>query len=82
LFGAAIMDLWKAAVTKAGTTDATAVQKVLDTFTKVPTIVGDTTYTSTSHIALDRPMDILQVQNGKISFLEPWQVKQAPTLTG
>jgi branched-chain amino acid transport system substrate-binding protein len=82
LFGAAVMDLWKQAVEKAGTTEGTAVQKVLETFNKVPTIVGDTTYTSTSHIALDRPMEILQVQNGKISYLETWQVKQAPSLTG
>jgi branched-chain amino acid transport system substrate-binding protein len=82
LFGAAVMDLWKQAVEKAGTTEGAAVQKVLETFNKVPTIVGDTTYTGTSHIALDRPMEIMQVQNGKISYLETWQVKQAPTLTG
>jgi branched-chain amino acid transport system substrate-binding protein len=82
LFGGAVMDLWKAAVTQANSTDATAVQKVLDTFQKVPTIVGDTTYTSTSHIALDRPMEIMQVQKGVISFLESWQVKEAPTASG
>jgi branched-chain amino acid transport system substrate-binding protein len=82
LFGAAIMDLWKRAVTEAKTTNAGAVQKKLDTFRNVSTIVGATTYTSTAHIALDRPMEILAITNGKIHYLETWKVKKAPSLTG
>ncbi len=83
LFGGAVMDLWKKAVEDAKTTDADPVQKALDSFRNVDTIVGPTTYTSTSHIALDRPMLIMQVQNGKISYSgETWKVKKAPTPTG
>ena len=82
LFGAAIMDLWKKAVIQAGTTDAKAVHAKLDTFRNVPTIVGATTYTSTSHIALNRPMEILQIQHGKISYLETWRVRKSPGLKG
>lgn len=83
LFGGAVMDLWKKAVEDAKTTDADPVQKALDSFRNVDTIVGPTTYTDTSHIALDRPMLIMQVQNGKISYSgETWKVKKAPTPTG
>jgi branched-chain amino acid transport system substrate-binding protein len=82
LFGGAIMDLWKRAVAQAKSTDATRVQKALDTFRNVPTIVGGTTYTPTSHIALNRPMEIIQIQKGKPSFLMTWKVKKAPTVSG
>jgi branched-chain amino acid transport system substrate-binding protein len=83
LFGAAVMDLWKKAVEEAGTTDAEPVRKALDSFKDVDTLVGATTYTDTAHIALDRPMLIMEVQDGKIRFSgETWKVKKPPTLTG
>ena len=82
LFGAAIMDLYKKAVIAAGTTSAQAVHAKLDTFRNVPTIVGATTYTKTAHIALNRPMEILQIQHGKISYLETWKVRKSPGLKG
>ncbi len=83
LFGGAVMDLWKKAVEDAKTTDADPVQKALDSFRNVDTIVGPTTYTDTSHIALDRPMLIMEVQDGKIRYSgETWKVKKAPTPTG
>jgi branched-chain amino acid transport system substrate-binding protein len=83
LFGAAVMDLWKKAVEQAKTTDAEPVRKALDSFRNVDTLVGSTTYTDTAHIALDRPMLIMEIQNGKIRYSgETWKVKKAPTLTG
>jgi branched-chain amino acid transport system substrate-binding protein len=83
LFGAAVMDLWKKAVEQAGTTDAEPVRKALDSFKNVDTLVGSTTYTDTSHIALDRPMLIMEVKNGDIHYSgETWKVKKAPTPTG
>ncbi len=83
LFGAALMDLWKKAVEEAGTTDAEPVRKALDAFKDVPTIVGPTTYTDTLHIAVDRPMLIMEIQNGEIKYSgKTWKVKKAPTATG
>ena len=83
LFGGAVMDLWKKAVEQAKTTDAEPVRKALDSFRNVDTIVGATTYTDTAHIALDRPMLIMEVKDGKIHYSgETWKVKKAPTLTG
>jgi len=82
LYGAAIVDLWAKAVAKAGTTDAKAVAKALETFHNVPTTLGTTTYTSTSHIALARPMDIMQIQDGKPSYLQIWHVRKPPGLKG
>jgi hypothetical protein len=55
----------------------------LDSFRNVNTIVGATTYTDTAHIALDRPMLIMEVKNGKIQYSgETWKVRKPPTLTG
>lgn len=82
LFGAAIAEMYKEAVENAKSTEGEAVAKQLDTFTKVPTLVGSTTYTPEVHIALDRPMKIMQIQDGKPSYLETWQVEQAPGLEG
>ncbi len=82
LFGAAIVEMYKEAVEKAKSTDGEAVSKQLDTFKKVPTLVGATSYTPEVHIALDRPMLIMQIQNGKPSYLETWEVEKAPSLEG
>ena len=83
LFGAAVMDLWQKAVEQAKTTDAEPVRKQLDSFKNVETLVGATTYTDTAHIALDRPMLIMEVKDGKIHYSgETWKVQKAPTLTG
>lgn len=82
LFGPALLDIYKTAVEEAGTTDSSKLVEALEKFKKVKTIVGDTTYTKEAHIALDRPMRIMQIQNGKISFLQMWQIRQPPTLEG
>jgi branched-chain amino acid transport system substrate-binding protein len=68
--GYAIMEALEKAITTAGSTDAKAVAGALDKFNAEPLIVGPTTFTSTSHLSLGRPMAMIQVQNGKYSFLK------------
>jgi branched-chain amino acid transport system substrate-binding protein len=82
LFGVALMQLYQEAVKRAKSTDGTAVQKALETFKDVPTLVGKTSYTSEAHIVLNRPMRIMQVQNGKMGYLQMWEAKKSPTLDG
>lgn len=82
LFGPALLQIYVDAVKRAGTTDSQKVHEALDKFRNVPTLVGKTTYTPQAHIVLDRPMRIMQVQNGKMGYLEMWNVKKAPTLNG
>jgi branched-chain amino acid transport system substrate-binding protein len=76
------MQLYAEAVKRAGSTDGTAVQKALDGFKDVPTIVGKTSYSPTAHIVLNRPMRIMQVQQGKMGYLQMWEAKKSPTLDG
>ncbi|MEZ5076948.1 MAG: ABC transporter substrate-binding protein [Solirubrobacterales bacterium] len=83
LFGASILELFETAVERAGgTTEGQALADELDQFSEVPTLVGATTYTPDFHIVLDRPMLIMQIQNGKPSYLETWEVEKAPGLSG
>lgn len=82
LFGPALMQIYAEAVKRAGSTDPQKVAKALDSFKNVPTMVGKTSYTSQVHIVLDRPMRIMQVQNGKMGYLEMWNVRKAPKLDG
>ncbi len=83
LFGPAILELFQTAVEDAGgTTEGQALADELDQFDEVPTMVGATTYTPEFHIALDRPMLIMQIQDGKPSYLETWEVEKAPSLNG
>jgi len=82
LFGPALLQIYAAAVKKAGTTDAQAVAKALNSFKNVPTLVGQTTYTPEVHIVLNRPMRIMQVQNGRMGYLQVWKVRKAPKLNG
>lgn len=82
LFGPALMQIYATAVKRAGSTDPQKVAKALDSFKNVPTLVGQTTYTPQVHIVLDRPMRIMQVQSGKMGYLEMWKVRKAPKLDG
>lgn len=82
LFGAAILELFQTAAERAGSTEGTALSDELNKFQKVPTMVGSTTYTPEVHIALDRPMLVMQIQKGTPSYLETWQIEKAPGLNG
>ncbi len=75
-FGYALYELWSQAVERAGTTDGAAVAAELDKFKDVPTIVGETSYTPEVHIALQRPVRIMEIQGGKPQFLEKWDMQE------
>jgi len=52
-----------------GDTTGTVLAKALEELTDVPTIIGNTTFTAEEHFSLEREMEILEVQNGKIETL-------------
>ena len=78
--GAAILQLYQAAVQRAGTTDSMAVAARLDKLTNSPTVIGPVTYTSTVHIALEKTMRIMRIQDGKNSYLATWKPQAVPPL--
>lgn len=82
LYGTALMEIYAEAVKRAKSTDGAKVAAALDTFRDVPTILGPTSYTKDAHIVLSRPMRIMQVQKGKMGYLQMWTAKQSPTLGG
>lgn len=68
------------AAEKSGSFDGKALQAVLEAFDKEPLIVGPTTFTPELHINLNRPMRIIQVQNGKYSFVTEYGAEKVPEL--
>ena len=69
LRGYSVIEAWARAAERAGTTDPAEVARVLDTFTDEPLLVGPTTYTAELHIPVERPMTIIESQNGTFRFL-------------
>jgi branched-chain amino acid transport system substrate-binding protein len=82
LFGVALMQIYAEAVKRAHSLDGAALLKALNGFKDVPTLVGKTTYSPQAHLVLNRPMRIMQVQHGKMGFLQMWEAKKSPTLHG
>jgi branched-chain amino acid transport system substrate-binding protein len=80
LTGYVLGQLYAAAVEKAGSTDTEAVTKALNETTEEPTLLGPMTYTPEVHIALTRPMAVIEIKNGKPSFLETTQTAGEPPL--
>lgn len=58
------------AIEIAGSTNGDAVVKAIEGFDKQDLIIGPTSFSATAHIPLDRPMRIIEYQNGKPRFLE------------
>ena len=64
-----------------GKADGPTLAKALESFRNEPLLVGPTTYTTSCHIAVGRKMAMIQIQNGKPSFLSnvtPKKVPKAP----
>jgi branched-chain amino acid transport system substrate-binding protein len=80
LAGAAILQLYKAAVERAGTTNSAAVAAQLNKLRNFPTVIGPVTYTATVHIVLDKTMRIMQIQDGNNSYLATWKPEAVPPL--
>lgn len=73
----AFLQLWAAAVTKAGTTDAARVVALLNADTNAPTILGPRTFTPTLHIQTSEPMIVVSYADGKEAPVMEWRIKEA-----
>lgn len=69
VMGYAIAQMLREAIPKAGGTSGTALSGALNQLNNFSTVGGPVTYTSTVHIPLDRPLEILQFANGKPKYL-------------
>ncbi len=78
LRGYSAVQAWAKAANKAGSLDGDKVAAVLDTFNKTPLVIGPTTWTSTLHIATDRPMTIIGVTDGKFKAEGRYSVEKFP----
>ena len=58
------------AAQRADTPETADLLTAMNQFDAEPLRVGQTTYTEDLHITLDRPMVMLEIQNGKPAFLE------------
>jgi branched-chain amino acid transport system substrate-binding protein len=70
MFGYEVIETIKRGVEIAGSTDGPALAKAIETFKDEPLLTGPTTYTPTCHAPIARPLAMMQIQNGKASFLE------------
>ncbi|SNB71965.1 amino acid/amide ABC transporter substrate-binding protein, HAAT family [Arboricoccus pini] len=70
------LDLWGKAVTKAGTTDAAAVTKVMESYKDEPTLLGPRTFTNKLHIQ-DQPLELIaMVGSGKGQVIDQWRIDE------
>jgi branched-chain amino acid transport system substrate-binding protein len=67
------LQLWTKAVGEAGTTDAKAVVKVMETYKAEPTLLGPKEYTSKLHIQVHVPLIIKTVTHGEEKFVTFWK---------
>lgn len=65
--GYALVQVVAAGIEKARTTDGPALAKAIDSLGPIDTILGPTQFTPGRHLSYDRPMAILQIQNGRSS---------------
>jgi branched-chain amino acid transport system substrate-binding protein len=80
VFGYLVIEKWSRAVERAGTTDAKAVVAELEKFDREPTIIGPSSFSSELHIQVDRPLLVMEVQNGKQQALELWEPSFTPDM--
>jgi branched-chain amino acid transport system substrate-binding protein len=67
--GYSVMEAYKLAITRAKSTDTEKVNAQIQKFRNEKLIVGPTTFTKTARQSQGRPMRIIQVQDGKFSYL-------------
>lgn len=76
--GYSVIEAFKIAAERAGTTEGVALAAELEKFEDEPLLVGDTTFDSTNHMSIYRPMRIMQIQDGVTSFITMWQPQNVP----
>ncbi len=70
LLGYGLVEVVKAAYEKAGSTDGDKMMEALQSFDEQPVIFGVQSFSAEHHQDVNRPMKILEVQNGKHSYVE------------
>jgi len=78
---ALIEALAKAVEGAGGSTEGAALQKQLETFNKEPLLLT-TTFTDKYHITLNRTLRVMEIQDGKTTFVEEWTPKVTPIPPG
>lgn len=78
---AMVQAIAKAVEGTGGSTDGVELGKQLETFDDEPLLLP-TTFDAEYHIALSRTLRILQIQDGKTSFIEEWTPKVTPLPEG
>lgn len=70
MFGYEVIETIKRGVEIAGTAEGPALAKAIETFKDEPLLVGPTSYSPTCHAPIARPLAMMQIQQGKASFVE------------
>ena len=73
--GYSLVEALAEAMEQAKTTDSEPVTKALDAFTDQDLLAGPTTYTPEVHMPNGRPMRVMQIKDGKVSFLQMFEPK-------
>lgn len=81
VLGYAMIEAWKEAIERAGTTDSAAVRDELRKFDGVELIMGPTSFTAEKHMIHDWPMVIREVTNGQPKALERRAPSEIPEIT-
>jgi len=68
------------AVEEAGSTDPEAVRDALNEFDGVELLAGPTTFTPETHINIERPLAVLEIKDGKGSFVQEFTPEKVPPI--
>lgn len=83
LTGYGLMQAVEKAIEKTGgSTEGAELAAALESFKDEPLILGPTSFSKEHHVDLRREMTIMQVQDGKTSFVTRWRPEEVPTTTG
>jgi branched-chain amino acid transport system substrate-binding protein len=80
VLGYSLIEQWAKAVESAKTTKAEAVVAELEKFKDVPLTIGPTSYSKDLHVQVNRPLLIMEVQNGKHKSIEVWRNEIIPSM--
>ncbi|MBS1885903.1 MAG: ABC transporter substrate-binding protein [Actinobacteria bacterium] len=80
LSGYSVIEAFQKAYEKAKSTEASKLIPALQEFNNEKLVIGPTTFNSTYHITLDRPVRIIEVQNGKEKLVGLWSPKKVPKI--
>jgi branched-chain amino acid transport system substrate-binding protein len=78
--GYSVIEAFARAADAAGSLDGEKIAAELDKFADEDLLVGPTTFSPDMHISRERPMQVMQIQDGKSSFLKSWTPKVAPDI--